>query len=629
MRVLVLALLIGWAPPAAAEERPTSCNLAAPVLAEAGAGCERGWIDRNLRVNDMLTVGTHNSYKTGLPDAVLALIRARLPVVADELDYRHRALSEQLDAGARQLEIDIYYDPQGGRFADPAGLRAAGIRQDPVRQAEWGEPGFKVMHVQDIDVMSTCINLRDCLSTIRGWSLAHPDHVPILLMFNAKSDRAAFPGGVDALPFDSAAFDALDREVRAVFPRQAMIVPDDVQGGYPTLREAVLHNNWPTLGQARGKVLFALDEDPAKVEVYRGSRRSLEGRVFFVNTEETSPAAAYLTLNDPMADGARIRAAVNQGFLVRTRADAGTQEARRDDVSRRDAAFASGAQFVSTDYLWADDRLGNGYQIRLANRAAAVCNPIRAASRCEAEALERVVEQAAPYVSPEAMPDGLRILPPPPRRGSALGRADRAVFKATRALAGNARWKLAKADVDSGAFEHFACALGITLSPQLAPRLAALLDKVGTASVVDPVKHFYRIGRPYLRTAAPICQPRTAHLAANGDYPSGHTAGGWLEALLLAELFPDRGTAILTRGRAYGESRAICGAHSLSAVEAGWLAGSAAYAALHGSAPFRADIELVRREVAAIRSQAPVTSAALCRAEAKALRTMTWRQARY
>jgi hypothetical protein len=31
-----------------------------------------------------------------------------------------------------------------------------------------------------------------------------------------------------------------------------LLTPDDVQGHYPTLREAVLHDNWPKLGAARG-----------------------------------------------------------------------------------------------------------------------------------------------------------------------------------------------------------------------------------------------------------------------------------------------------------------------------------------------------------------------------------------
>ncbi len=197
--------------------------------------------------------------------------------------------------------------------------------------------------------------------------------------------------------------------------------------------------------------------------------------------------------------------------------------------------------------------------------------------------------------------------------------ADHKVFEATRRLQGSPRWKLATSDVETGAFEHFACALGVKLTAQTAPALARLLDRAGASGVVDPVKQFYRVRRPYLGSKAPICQARTAHLAGNGDYPSGHAANGWMEALILAELAPDRATEILARGRAFGESRMICGAHSLSAVQAGWLAGAAATAALHGSAAFRADLDTARTEMARVRASAPAPDAAVCRAEAAAL----------
>jgi hypothetical protein len=361
---------------------PARCDLAARDAGGAGKGCQRAWMDRNLRLNDLVTVGTHNSYKTEIPAPVLAAIRAVTPRDAQEIDYRHRPLTEQFDAGVRQLEIDIYDDPEGGRFGDPAGLRAVGLSLDPAHRAALMAPGFKVMHIQDIDVLSTCATLKACLSIVRTWSRAHPDHVPMLLMFNLKSGKSDMPGGVAALPFDAAAFDALDREVRAIFPPDALITPDDVQGDYPTLRDAVLHNGWPTLGAARGRLLFALDEGPETYAPYLAQDGSLKGRVFFVNAPESASAAAYLTLNDPVGDAARIRQAVAAGFIVRTRADAGTLEARANDGRRRAAALASGAQFVSTDYYWPEPRLANDYEVRLADGAVALCNPVRAAGRC-------------------------------------------------------------------------------------------------------------------------------------------------------------------------------------------------------------------------------------------------------
>lgn len=328
-----------------------------------------------LHVNDVLSIGTHNSYKLPMPDARMQALARREPAMAQALDYAHRPLAEQLQHGARQIELDVNFDPHGGHYA-------AGSA-DPDLQ----RPGFKVLHMPGLDNASSCVRLQQCLQQLRTWSDAHPRHVPILVLVNAKDDQNQRLGGIDALRFDAAAFDALDAEIRAVLGPEKLIVPDDVQAGYPTLREAVLAGNWPALEHARGRFLFALDEGPAKVALYRGDRRSLQGRVLFVNTDADSPAAAYMTLNDPFAQATQIRRAVQQGFIVRTRADAETREARTGDTRRREAALASGAQYVSTDYLWPDPRFGTGYQVPLPQGAAASCNPLRA-TRCGVVDLE-------------------------------------------------------------------------------------------------------------------------------------------------------------------------------------------------------------------------------------------------
>ena len=194
------------------------------------------------------------------------------------------------------------------------------------------------------------------------------------------------------LSFDERAFDAFDREVRSVLPPGKLITPDNVQGRYSTLRDAVLHDNWPQLGTARGHILFALDEDPPKVAAYRGNRRSLEGRVMFVNIDEASPAAAYRTLNDPVADAAQIARDVRAGFLVRTRADIDTWQARANDVAHRETALGSGAQAVSTDYIWPDRRFAGGFAVRLPDHQAALCNRLRTGSRCSDLPVERVTD---------------------------------------------------------------------------------------------------------------------------------------------------------------------------------------------------------------------------------------------
>lgn len=378
MKAAFLAALL-FAAPAYAD-----CDLKAPDAALSG--CPRDWMDSNLHLNDILTVGTHNSYKQAIEPHIMTLIASRAPKVADTLDYSHIPLDAQLNDGARALELDVVYDPKGKLFDRPLGPMLTATKTPPGYIEAMQQPGFKVMHAQDFDYVSSCFNFIACLKIIKTWSDAHPAHVPILITLNAKDD-SPIAMGAQALKFDTAAFDALDAEIASVFAPGDLITPDQVQGAYPTLREAVLAHGWPTLGQSRGKFLFALDEDEPKISLYRAGRKSLEGRLMFVNAPEDSPAAAYLTLNEALTDTAHITADVKAGFLVRTRADADTAEARKNDTARRDAALASGAQYVSTDYMEPDARFGP-YQARLPGGAAALCNPQRAPERCAGLAIE-------------------------------------------------------------------------------------------------------------------------------------------------------------------------------------------------------------------------------------------------
>ena len=87
-----------------------------------------------------------------------------------------------------------------------------------------------------------------------------------------------------------------------------------------------------------------------------------------------------MIINDPVADLQRIQALVGAGYLVRTRADADTWEARSNDTQRRDAALASGAQAISTDYYLATNPFGNGYRVHIPGTIR--CNPVTAPPDC-------------------------------------------------------------------------------------------------------------------------------------------------------------------------------------------------------------------------------------------------------
>jgi hypothetical protein len=272
----------------------------------------------------------------------------------------------------------------------------------------------------------------------------------------------------------------------------------------------------------------------------------------------------------------------------------------------RSAALSSGAQYVSTDYLWADPRLPGGYTVRLTGGEAATCNPIRLAKGCEKpfESLPGAPDQG--YLAPAQRPDLTKTLAAPPAAGSPRAIADAAIFDQSRALKDTPRWKRATDDVDGTTWKHFEQALGVKIDPTQAPILNALLERAGDdRSVVGDAKTHWGTKRPYMgKPDAPICEAKSDHLAGNPDYPSGHSAFGMHVAMILAELAPSRANELYARGRDYAESRWICGSHTVSAAEAGMQSGATIYAAEHVSPYFHRDMEAARAELDAILAKA-------------------------
>ena len=135
---------------------------------------------------------------------------------------------------------------------------------------------------------------------------------------------------------------------------------------------------WPLLDEARGKFILILDEGGEKRDMYYDGWQQ---RPMFTSAPEGHPAAAIMILNDPVGQFDEIQRLVRAGYMVRTRADADTREARENDIRRREAAFASGAQAVSTDYYLPATHFGNEYQVSLPQPVQ--CNPITAPANCQ------------------------------------------------------------------------------------------------------------------------------------------------------------------------------------------------------------------------------------------------------
>jgi hypothetical protein len=331
------------------------------------------------RLNQIQVLGSHNSYKQAIEPELLRILLQKDAPRFEALEYSHLPFAEQLDRGIRQLEIDVVHDPRGGRYAKPHGLQVLKQRGLPALPYDPEgfllKPGLKVLHVPDVDFRTHAYTFRQALEQLKAWSDAHSSHLPIVILMNAKDAPVDEPHFTKLLPFDAAAFDAWDAEILAVLPRGRLITPDDVRGAYDTLEKAALAQAWPTLDESRGRFLFILDEHDHKREIYVAGHPSLRGRVMFADAAPGTAEAAFCIVNEVGTDLARIQQLVRSGYLVRTRADADTREARSGDYSRAKAAFASGAQFVSTDY-YLPAPFPSRFQVSLPGGGTARANPV-------------------------------------------------------------------------------------------------------------------------------------------------------------------------------------------------------------------------------------------------------------
>jgi hypothetical protein len=345
--------------------------------------------NRCVALNEIQVLGSHNSYHVQPRPALLAYLLGLTPAF-EAWEYTHPPLDEQFETqGVRQIELDVYADPMGGLYSRRGGLVAIG--EDPESHlAALDAPGLKVMHIHDLDFESNCLTFVDCLRTVKRWSDAHPHHLPIMILI--ETEDVVLPelgyGFAVPIPFGPAQLDAIDDEIRSVFPRRRLLTPDRVRRGQPTLEQAVQTLGWPRLGAVRGTVMFMLDNGGAVRSDYLAGHPSLQGRVLFTDSTPGQPEAAFVKQNDPFASA--IPTLVAQGYVVRTRADADTVEARSGDTGPRDAAIASGAQWVSTDYPVADPNFGTGYAVQIPGGMPARCNPLNAPPACRNDGLERL-----------------------------------------------------------------------------------------------------------------------------------------------------------------------------------------------------------------------------------------------
>jgi hypothetical protein len=343
MRGLSMVILAALAPSGMAASAPERIDLDA------------------LRLDEVQIVGTHNSYHQAPDAAMLDHLRTSGfsdgpywtgPRLARAIDYSREPLSAQLDRGIRALELDVHDDPDGALLpAHP-------------------EPGFKTLHKASYDPRSSCPIFADCLKQLAGWSSAHPGHVPIVLMIEVKDGGRG--RGASCAGLCDEGWKRLKLALRGAFGA-SLLLPRDVG------------KNWPTVREARGKVMVMLLDAETHARSYRAETERDGDDIIFTAVRPAKRMPLRANAHDriailPNPEDPRIADARRAGMLVYTRADADTEEARRNDGRRRDTAFASGATFISTDFPGPDARFSD-YSVGFGGDDFVRCNPI-ARDRC-------------------------------------------------------------------------------------------------------------------------------------------------------------------------------------------------------------------------------------------------------
>jgi hypothetical protein len=295
-------------------------------------------LDDELTFADLQALGTHNSYHLQTND---------LPALA----YEHEPLDVQLgEQGVRQFELDV----------------AWGISQ--------GE--HLVYHLPLIDQGTTCETFADCAEVLFDWSSAHPTHHPLFVLVETKDawDDGDGPAHVDAL----------EDELRSVWPDERLIRPADVLREHADLASALAAEGWPTLRELRGRALFVLHDGGERRDWFVA--QDLGERALFPDAQGNVdvPWAAVHTMNDPTDP--HIPDVVGLHHLVRTRADGDMVEVFANDPAHRDAALASGAHFVSTDAPAPIE--GLEYVVTIPGGTPSRCNPVHAPADCASEDIE-------------------------------------------------------------------------------------------------------------------------------------------------------------------------------------------------------------------------------------------------
>lgn len=279
-----------------------------------------------VKFNEMAFIGTHNSYQTPSVSSVQNLfgtldkITLGLAIGDDSGKLNSPKLTEQLNCGIRNLEIDI--------------------------EASYDENGysFNCFHVPMLDMTTNSYDLSLALKEIKMWSDYNPDHLPVTIIIEPKKAFAPMEN-MEYFSLESAK--ALDSLLRLTLG-DSLFTPADMLKDYENFAQLRSADGWADVSSMLGKVIVLLHETSV-TEDYIKIDKSIKSQAMFpmLRPDDVNrDCASFIIMNDAKKYSDNIEKAVEDGFIVRVRADLNSEI----NEAQANAALSSKAQLIATDY---------------------------------------------------------------------------------------------------------------------------------------------------------------------------------------------------------------------------------------------------------------------------------------
>lgn len=282
-------------------------------------------LDAGLKFNELRYTATHNSYQTESVD-VLKQIYGKLSdltfglVPENMAKFASPTLTDQLNSGIYSFEIDIEVFDRDGDIS------------------------FTCMHSPCLEMTTSCYDFALAMKEIAMWSDNNPGHLPITVIIEPKEIFLPLED-MKVLNLDYAK--ELDKTLKEALGGR-LFTPADMLRDYESFGVMRRADDWCKVSDMLGKVLILFHECNT-TEGYIELDPTLRAQAMFPMLRAKDidrDCASFLLINKPESEFDDIQEALDNKFIVRTRADEFTKVSEK----RREKAFESGAQIISTDY---------------------------------------------------------------------------------------------------------------------------------------------------------------------------------------------------------------------------------------------------------------------------------------